>query len=170
MRIQSELCETFAEHSPALYWLAYVITGDRERAIVAFSGALDLADASSTVSRNTLLFWARRLVILSAVSMVRTELQSAIAQPRPELSLNLKQYPGDPNAPLNRKILESALFQLDVFSRCSLVLSVFEKLPVRVVALLLNTDEASVRRAREYAMCALTTELVRLLSEQCVAA
>jgi DNA-directed RNA polymerase specialized sigma24 family protein len=171
MTIQNELCETFAEHSPALYWLAYVITGDRERAIEAFNGALDLPNTYATMSRCNLLHCARRLVIISAINVMRTELQAAIAHPRPEIAFDLDLYPEwDTSAQLTREFLESALFQLDVFSRCSLLLTVFEKLPVCDAALLLNTDEELVRRAREYALCVLTAAIARLLSEQCAAA
>jgi hypothetical protein len=56
------LTRIFEEHMPALYWVTYLLTGDRNQSEQAFADALNLDQAGSTF-RKFVLSWARKLVV-----------------------------------------------------------------------------------------------------------
>jgi hypothetical protein len=60
---------------------------------------------------------------------------------------------------LTQPELHRALLAIDVFPRCALLLTIFEKLPVKDAALLLNADERLVLRAQATALIELTRNL-----------
>jgi hypothetical protein len=56
--------QVFKEQRTELYSLAYLITGDRERSVQAFSHALNYGEMNPTF-RSFMLFWARKLVVIA---------------------------------------------------------------------------------------------------------
>ena len=72
----------FEQHMTELYWLAYLITGDRERSVQAFTGALN-SEAEAPAFRGFMLSWARRLVIVEALGAIRGALREAASRTRP---------------------------------------------------------------------------------------
>jgi hypothetical protein len=63
------LTQVFEEHVAELYWLAYLITGDQDRSVQAFTDALDCDEANPTF-REFMISWARKLVVVAALSLV----------------------------------------------------------------------------------------------------
>jgi DNA-directed RNA polymerase specialized sigma24 family protein len=62
----------------------------------------------------------------------------------------------EPAGQMTTPELERALLAIDLFPRCALLLTVFEKLSLDDAALLLNADRALVRKAQSQALLELT--------------
>ena len=60
---------------------------------------------------------------------------------------------------LTKPELERALLAIEVFPRCALLLTVFERLSIQEAAVLLNADEPLVRKAQARALFDLTRNL-----------
>ena len=144
------LYHEFQEHCSELYWLALLLTGDREWSIQAFTKALDLEHEGNAAD---LVSEVRRLVILASLDAIRAELrESALRTERSPAqdSSDLAALASHPNhrRRWTRSNFEQAVLAIDAFPRCALLLTVFEKLPIEDAALLLNADEALVRVAQ----------------------
>lgn len=148
----------FEEHMSELYWLAYLLTGDRERSVQAFTGALN-SDAKTPALQRFMLSWARRLVIVEALGTIRRQLRESVSRTRPSNRHEPEGLSGLPSADLThltKRELEAVLLALDVFSRCAVILTILEGLPVKEVAELLGTDEATVKTAQAQGVTELT--------------
>ena len=62
---------------------------------------------------------------------------------------------------ITRLEFEQAVLALDVFPRCALLLTVFERLSIRDTAILVGADEAMVRKARRLGLIDLTRNIGR---------
>lgn len=156
---------TFEEQSSEFYWLAYLLTGNTEQAVQAFTSALEFADAPTPVFREFMISWARKLVIASALATVTSTLRaSALRFENAEFAdmsrhANFSSSHGTNSRDLTKPQLHRALLAIDIFPRCALLLTIFEKLLVKDAALLLNADERLVRRAQASALIDLTRNL-----------
>lgn len=150
-----------------LYWLAYLITADRERSIQFAIGALDLEDAANPFFKSWITTWSRKLFIARVLGCVKQEIENS-AQGTPArgssaaTNLRVPEFPGS----AGKAELERALLAIDIFPRCAVLLTVFEKFPVEDVAILLNADRKLVVTARAIGL----VELVRNLAEAVPAA
>src|SRR6185436_16912136 len=128
---QAAFFRVFEEQHAELYWLAFLLTGDRERSGDALIRALDFKDGDNTTFRGFMISWARKLVIAEALAAIDFELrQSALRLQTPD--------PAEPPAvpprgwisgqSITRPEFERALLSLDVFPRCAVLLTFFEKL------------------------------------------
>jgi DNA-directed RNA polymerase specialized sigma24 family protein len=140
----------FSDHMSELYWLAFLLTGDRDRSVQAFTGALN-SDANPPAFQKFMLSWARRLVIVAALGTIRRELRESVSRARPATRGELKGLahldPAD-RALLTKRELEEVLLAMDVFPRCAVILTVLEGLPAREAAGLLGADEDTVKAAQ----------------------
>jgi hypothetical protein len=156
------LYSTFQEQAADLYWLAYLLTGDSEQTVQAFTSALEFKDAPNPVFRRFIVSWARKLVMASALATITTKLRaSALRVEQPELG-GLGQHfslPSPVRLSLTKPELERALLAIEVFPRCALLLTVFERLSIQEAALLLNANEPLVRKAQARALIDLTRNL-----------
>ena len=156
---------TFAEQSSEFYWLAYVLTGDSERAVQAFTGALEFDDAPTPAFREFMISWARRLVIASALATVALKLRASALRFEQAESDDMARRASLSSSPvmschdLTKPELHRGLLAIDLFPRCALLLTIFEKLSVKDAALLLNADERLVQRAQASALIDLTRNL-----------
>src|SRR6266852_2648338 len=64
----------FQEHYSELYWLAFLLTGDRERSIQSFTRALDLEHGENALDPVS---EARMLVISASLNAIRAELRES---------------------------------------------------------------------------------------------
>jgi len=153
---------TFEERRPELYWLAFLLTGHRERSVDAVTEALDFADGANPFFRNWMVAWARRLVIAKALLAIREELAASIRRPD-WLTEAYALPPGSWSLAANttKLRLEDALLAIDVFPRCALLLMVFERVWLEDAATLLNSDPDLVRKAKSIGLRALTHNLAR---------
>lgn len=156
---------TFEEQSSEFYWLAYLLTGDSDCAVQAFTSALEFDDAPTPVFREFMISWARRLVIASALATVAVKLRASSLRFEQAESDDMARHasfsssPGMSSQDLTKPELHRLLLAIDLFPRCGLLLTIFEKLSVKDAALLLNADERLVRRAQASALIDLTRNL-----------
>jgi hypothetical protein len=141
--------QIFEDHAAELQWLAYLFTGSHDRGVRAFTKALDLEDYANPAMADFMVSWSRKLVIGASLETIRPQLRESAwrtmraEDPDPATLVALKPA-GEMTAPE----LERALLAIDLFPRCALLLTVFEKLSVDDAALLLNADKALVRKAQ----------------------
>jgi DNA-directed RNA polymerase specialized sigma24 family protein len=140
----------FKEHMSELYWLAFLLTGDRERSVQAFTGALQ-GDAVPPAFESFMLAWARKLVIVSALGTMRRELRESALRIQPGNGANLAglgRLVSIDEASLSKQDLEEALLAMDVFPRCAVILTLLEGLPVKEAAGMLGADQSTVKAAQ----------------------
>jgi DNA-directed RNA polymerase specialized sigma24 family protein len=152
------------ERAADLYWLAFLLTGDREVSLDVTVAALDLADGTNRFFSTWMLAWSRRVVIAKALAAIREELDASArrtASKRAEKSiLPPPDWAGGRAA--TKAVLEEALLAIDVFPRCALLLSVFEGMSLEDAAILLDCDQGLVRKAQASALHELTGNLARI--------
>jgi len=148
----------FEQHMPELYWLAYLLTGDRERSVQAFTGALN-SDTKEPALQRFMLSWARKLVIVAALGTIRRQLRESALRTRPsskgELA-GLAHLASVDHSGLTKRELEEVLLSMDVFQRCAVILTVLEGLPVTEAADLLGADVDTVKAAQARGVAEMT--------------
>jgi hypothetical protein len=142
-----------------LYWLGYLLTGDREQSVHGVLETLEMPDAANPFFESWFSTWARKIFIAKVLGYVSPRASAS------ELRIRLRRLeaetgpirPIDPTA--GKAELERALLNMDPFPRCALLLSVFEKLAVEDVGILLNTDRESVKTATAIGLIELARNL-----------
>jgi DNA-directed RNA polymerase specialized sigma24 family protein len=152
----------FSEHMSELYWLAFLLTGDRERSVQAFTGAMQ-GDAKPPAFEKFMLSWARKLVIVSALGTIRRELRESASRTRPATGFEiagLGRMASVDRASLSKRELEEVLLAMDVLQRCVVILTLLEGLPMKEAAGLLGVDENTVKAAQARGVSEMTWRLV----------
>jgi len=146
--MQTQIIE---DHAAELHWLAYLLTGSHDRSVRAITKALDADDYANPAMADFMLSWSRKLVIAESMDTMRPELlESAwrtarLEEPDPASLAAVRPISSQQ---MTTPELERALLAIDLFPRCALLLTVFEKLSLGDAALLLNADKALVRKAQ----------------------
>jgi DNA-directed RNA polymerase specialized sigma24 family protein len=144
-----------------LYWLALLVTGDREESAELAAGALESADSNPFFSA-WMLAWSRKVVIARALAAVRQELAASarkVAMARAPRCGSRVPRNLSLTAAANRRELERALLAIDAFPRCVLLLLLFEGLSIDDATVLLDADRELVRKAQVFALRELTLNL-----------
>ncbi len=146
-----------------LYWLAFLLTGDREASVDAAVETLDSSDGNAFFSA-WMLAWSRKVVIAKALAAIRQELAASALR---LASMRGRNYPAPPRdwslSPGASKMqLESALLAIDTLPRCVLLLSLFEGLSLDDATVLLDVDRDLVGKAQAVALQQLTSNLAGL--------
>ena len=147
-----------------LYWIAFLLTGCSELSLDLTVEALGSDHDSEPLPCPAAFTRIRRTVIVRALAAVRDELtlsagRTATRQPAPVAS----PPPGwslDPY--MSKEDLESALLAIDIFPRCTLVLTVFEGMTLGDAAILLRSHPELVVKGRTDASWELTCNLASL--------
>ncbi len=144
-----------------LYWLAYLLTGEREPSVNLVIEVLDFDDGGSVFFSDWMRAWSRRLVIARALASVREELAASARRTQAErfekTSLPARGWTLD--ARTTKSQLERALLAIDVFPRCAVLLTAFEGLSLEDTAVLLDTGRELVRKGRMAGFRELTRNL-----------
>ena len=144
-----------------LYWLAFLLTGNRQISIDVAVEAFPSPEEDSFFS-NWIVGWSRKIAIAKALAGIREEL--AASAKRIETAQAGDQTPFDRKreviATTSKLELERALLGIDVFPRCALVLSIFEGLSPDDVTVLLGQDREFIRNAQAVGL----RELMRSLA------
>jgi hypothetical protein len=162
--IEAALARTFGRERSELLWLAFLLTGDRASSVEAVAAAMDLDDAGNPFFRNWMVSWSRKLVIAKALSVVEQDMAESAERTRRRNCPRPTEAPGrgwslDPAA--GKAELERALLAIDLFPRCAVVLTVFEKVSEEDAATLLNADRQLLRTAKAIGLAELTWNLAR---------
>ena len=146
-----------------LYWLASLLTGNRGLSVDATLEALAFQDEANPFFSDWMLAWSRRVFIAKALATIRDELAASARRTASKRAEKTALPP--PNWTLDRgttKVqLESALLAIDVFPRCALLLSVFERMSLEDVGILLNSERDLVRTAQMIGLLELTRNLAQ---------
>jgi DNA-directed RNA polymerase specialized sigma24 family protein len=163
---QTALYHLFEEHSSELYWLAFLLTGDREQSVQAFTRAFELENGANPVFRQFMVSWARKLVIAASLATIETELRESACrtadtddQDSAQLAGPLLSHAWMGDGHMTKLELERAVLAIDAFPRCALLLTVFEHLSIEDAASLLNTDEAALKLAQSAGFIQLTRNI-----------
>jgi DNA-directed RNA polymerase specialized sigma24 family protein len=145
-----------------LYWLASLLTGSREIA--------------AGVTIEAVFTWmhpgSRRLLIGKALTTVREDLAASARRTAwmgsEESALPPRSWALDQGT--TKSDLERALLSIDVFPRAALLLLIFEAVPLKDAAILLNAGPDLVRRAQAAGARELTINLARMQGWNCAPA
>lgn len=147
-----------------LHWLATLLTGSGEIADDVTVEAIAASDDPDAVFSAWMRAWSRRLVIARALTTVREDLAASarrMALRRTEKSaLPPRSWVLDPGT--TKSDLERALLSIDAFPRASVLLLVFERVPLRDAAILLDAEPDLVRKAQAAGVRELTINLARM--------
>jgi hypothetical protein len=158
--------EQSKNRAAALYRLAFLMTGDRVRSLEATLEAIDSGDGTDSFFSGWMLAWSRRLVIAKALAGFQDELGASARRTaslrNDESALPSRNRLFDPDGDGAGSQVESALLAIDLFPRCALLLTVFERMSPEDVAVLLDVDRDLVRKARIIGLQELTRTLTRM--------
>ena len=147
-----------------LRWLAFLLTGDSGTGVDVVVEAIASQDATNPYFSTWMLAWSRRVFIAKTLAAIRqnlaasarrTELRRADQSALPARTWVLDQA-------TTKLHLERALLAIDVFPRAAVLLSVFERVPLKDAAILLDADPALVRKAQMFGLRELTLNLARM--------
>lgn len=138
--LAGDFCRIFAEDMSSLYRLAYLLTGDAQKAESCFGAALKECLHSVGVFQEWARPWARRTVIQTAIRLENP------VRGRTEASSRQSGTPGGLNDLLR------AVAELPTFPRFVYVMTVLERLSDQDCKLLLGSTRQEVVAARLEAM------------------
>jgi DNA-directed RNA polymerase specialized sigma24 family protein len=146
-------------HATELYRLAYLLTGDGATSLDVTLEAIE--DGDGSFFSHWMLAWSKRVIIAKALVAVRFDLAESAKRTagiRPE---KRRLAPAGWTLPqaADTAALDGALLAIDVFPRCALLLSVFERVPLADAAILLDSTPQAVEHARNLALRELTVNL-----------
>src|SRR5262245_10574240 len=136
------------ENPYELYWLAFVLTGDPNLSVDAVAESPDGDGAANPFFEQWMAKWSRRLVIARALGTVKPELAES-ARRTASLSLKRSQRIATVDAAAGKPDLERALLAIDIFPRCAVLLTVFERVALADAAVLLSATKELVKKARD---------------------
>src|SRR5215467_7677181 len=122
-----------------LYWLGYLLTGDREQSVQAAIETLEMPDAANPFFESWMNTWSRKIFIAkvlgyAAAKTSESELRNRLRRLQAETGRDFMPSI-DPAA--GKAELERALLAIETFPRCALLLRVFEKLAIGDIGMLL---------------------------------
>jgi len=138
--IPVDFCRIFENDMNRLYLLSYLLTADGRMAEECFARGLEDATRSNRVFREWADSWARRMILQSAISIVR---------PRPSTDTDSKHrlFPRGDEA---KQI--SAVVALPSFERFVFVMTVLERYSHQECSLLLGCSREDVTAAQSHAL------------------
>lgn len=147
--------QVFDEKMNSLYLLGFLLTADQEKAEQCFVSGLEDAVEGNPVFKEWAQSWARRVVILNAVRILR---------PRPEDGNGGARSSFDPvnnngkalPSPLQAEI--AAVLGLEPFARFVYVITVLERYSDQECSVLLGSTRRDVVAARTHAFQQLASE------------
>jgi len=147
-----------------LYWLGYLLTGDRERSVQAVIDHLDIHSADNPFFEHWMLAWSRKIFIAKVLASARAEVEASAQHTKVRHSASAASK-GDgwtPDPVAGKAELEQALLAIDTFPRCAVLLMAFEKLSIEDAATLLDADRELVVKAYAFGLSELTKNLSRI--------
>jgi hypothetical protein len=146
-----------------LYWLGYLLTGDRERSVQAIIETLEMPDVANQFFEDWMVTRSRKIFIAKVLGYVvsKTRPSHLRARLRRLQSLTSRRFIRRIDPAAGKPELERALLAIESLPRCALLLSVFEKLSTEDIQILLNVDSKSIKTATAIGMIELAQNLAR---------
>jgi len=155
-----ELMEDFEQKAPERYSLAFLLTGNTDRSVEAFSRALDFDEEENHVFGEFMSSWSRKLIIAEALGTIEAELRASKQRVARTASAEIFGDPRGKRRPyIGREEFEEAVIAIDAFPRCAMLLTIFEGMSVEAASLLLHADESLTRAAQRIGILQLTRNL-----------
>jgi hypothetical protein len=133
----------FTEKMDTLYWLAFLLTADQEKAEQCFVAGLEDSVQANGVFQSWAHSWAKRKIVENAIHTLK---------PRPRAT-------SAAHAPIHRRVSQSAgdfhfgrVLALEDFERFVFVMSVLERYSDQECALLLDCLVQDIHEARSHAL------------------
>ena len=145
------------------YRLAWLLTGEREASVDATLDALNAGPDPHASFAEWMSAWSRRLMIARVLTGIRGEVAQS-ARRTASTRLRSPEFPvgsagmGYETTPYQ---FERALLAMDLFPRCALVLTHFERISVEDAAVLLDCTPSLVRKGLAVGWMQLLENLVR---------
>lgn len=145
----------------SLYWLAFLLTARSELSLNVTVEVLESENGFELMFSPRTLPQVRRRVITRALAAIQEEVTAGAEQielqPSDQIALPFANWSVIPF--ISQTQFEETVLAIEVFSRCALLLTVFEALHVDDVAELLHVDREMVRYGREAALWELTNRM-----------
>jgi DNA-directed RNA polymerase specialized sigma24 family protein len=139
---RGDFCRIFERDLNRLYLLSFLLTADEAIAEQCFVGGLHTAQEGNPVFKEWAEAWARRMIILNAIRMIRPRLTAGTTEPFGRVA--------ESAAAERTEIAE--IVKLPAFERFVFVMSVLEGYSDRECALHLVCTLAEIRAARTRAL------------------
>jgi DNA-directed RNA polymerase specialized sigma24 family protein len=156
-KAHEELIETFEENTSELYQLAFLLTGNSDRSVEAFSKALDFDEAENPVFGGFMTTWARKLIVGEALGTIEKELRASkqrVARTAGDEAVGNAKWKR--RAHIAREEFEEAVIAIDAFPRCAMLLTIFEGMSIEDAAVLLHADKSLTATAQRIGIVELT--------------
>jgi len=151
-----------------LYQLAFLLTCNRRWSFDVTRAALDSHNNANIVFSSWMLAWSRRVIIAKALAGIRDDLASSARRTAfrraEQIAIPSRDFVLDPDT--TRVQIDKALLAIDVFPRCTLLLTLFEKLSVEDAAVFLGEDHDLVKKAQIIGLRDLTFNLARMKGQK----
>ena len=138
--IPADFCRIFENDMNRLYLLSYLLTADDRMAEECFARGLEDSTRSNRIFQDWAASWARRMIIQSAISMLR---------PRPS-DRSVSRVHSSQHS--NNAMPISAVVGLEAFERFVFVMTVLERYTHQECSLLLGCGREDVITARVRAL------------------
>lgn len=152
----------FEDHRASFTGWHSSLTGNRQQGGEAFTRAVDFEDRANPVFRGFMISWARKLVIAEALAGMGRKLRESMFRSeardfsQPDHPPSRARMSADR---VTRPECERAVQAFDVFERCAVLLTVFERLSIPEVALLLNAGAELAKKAQVRGLIELTRNI-----------
>ena len=138
----------FEEDLHGLYQLAFLLTGNHQKAERCFVAGLEDCVKESRVFREWARTWAKRVIVTNAIRELHPQSNHSNSSARVPIILRPKPQLSDPNGHFD----QDAVSRLGEFERFVFVLCVLERYREHECALLLGCSDSEVREARTQAI------------------
>jgi DNA-directed RNA polymerase specialized sigma24 family protein len=138
--------QLFADNMMALHLLAYLLTGNHEKAEQCFVTGLEDCVSNNSIFKEWARSWAQRTIVQSAIRMMSprpNHMASAIVSPNADAQLQITQA---------KHAEIGTVLALGDFERFVFVLSVLERYSDQDCSILLTCSREDVRAARMRAL------------------
>ena len=144
------MMEDTKKDASELYRLAFLLTGRPDISIDVASDTVVSQYEGNAFFAEWMQAWSRRIVIAKALVAVRHEVAESVRRVKSARADRFGPMPqGWTLRPDTTKAeVEEALLDLDVFPRATVLLLIFERVPIADAATLLDADTALVKKAQ----------------------
>ena len=142
-----EFATLFEREQVSLQRLAVLLTANAEAAKQCLIRSFRECIASSSVSKDWILSWTRRMIIRNAISLVIGPESQSFVNTNDDADNGLIAF--FPDDPLGAIAESESIFDLPEFDRFVFVICVFERYSVQDCALLLGRSPRDINEARQ---------------------
>jgi hypothetical protein len=158
--MNDHLIQALEQRSSELYSLAFLFTGSTDGSVQALNRAVNYEGANGRIFGQSMNEASRKLIILEALDSIEIELEASKQRTSREAAVHQSGNPGwKRRERIARDEFETAVLAIDVFPRCAMLLTIFERMSIGLAAVLLDADSRLTAAAQEIGIVQLTENL-----------